>query len=530
MVTRSLWSLAPGWLPLVVFAGCASVPRTPAPEPGVELPGTWTAATSGMEEGRSATPADRWWRSFGDPRLDRLISEAFERNGDLAAAAARIDQAAAQARIAGADALPQVEGSGDGSRRRQNFIGFPIPGGDRQVLSTTSTTVGVSLNVSWEPDLWGRLRAGEAAAVADFEARRADWAGARLSLAGQVTKGWFALLEARAQTRLAEATVENRRLTAERIDRRYQAGLRPPLDLRLALANRASAEALLAQRRQQLDAAQRQLEILAGRYPAAEVGGETEGSEPKGGEAADGELTALLPDLEVPSPPVGLPSELLLRRPDLAAGERRLAAAGARVAEARRALYPQLALTGSTGRRSQDLEDLLDSDFSVWSLVGNLLQPIFEGGRLRAAVELSEAQRRELAASYVQSALRALGEVETALAAEGRLEEQVSALTEAAEQSLAARDLAEDRYEAGLSDILAVLESQRQALDAQSRLLTARRQRLDVRVDLHLALGGGFDRASLDAPGPETLEPATAAATARHKPGPRTGERGDSRR
>jgi len=485
--------LVASWL----LAACASVPDSSPPDPGVEVPASWTALEAEAPAAPdTAFPEDDWWRGFGDPALDRLVDQALERNGDLAAAAARIDQASAQARIVGADPLPRIDTSGNGSRQRQNFIGFPIPGSDRQVLSTTSTSLGVSLNVSWEADLWGRLRAREAAALADVEATRADWAAARLSLAGQVAKGWFALREARAQSRLAEATVDNRRLTEERIRRRYESGLRSPLDLRLAMANRASAEGLLAQRRQQLDAARRQVEILAGRYPRGEVG--TENRIARASMASRTAMTpALEPARELPDPsgpaPTGLPSELLLRRPDLAASERRLAAAGARIEEARKALYPRLSLTGSAGRRSQDLEDPLDSDFSVWSLLGNVLQPIFQGGRLRAAVELSEARQRELAAGYLQSALRAFGEVETALAAESRLGEQVGALTEATEQSLAARELAEDRYAAGLADLLTLLESQRQALDAQSRLLTARRQRLDARVDLILALGGGFE-------------------------------------
>lgn len=466
---------------LPLFAGCASVPETSPPDLAVEIPETWTALEPDAEAD-PAFPADRWWERLGDPELDTLIDEALTHNGDLAAAAARIDQAVAQARIAGADVQPQIDASGNGSRRRQNFIGFPIPGSDRQVLSSTSTSLGVQLNVSWEADLWGRLRAREAAAQADVEARRADWAAARLSLAGQVAKGWLAMREARAQTVLAEETLDNRRRTEERIRRRYEAGLRSPLELRLALSNRASAEALLALRRQQLDAARRQIEILAGRYPAGRVGGQ----------ATEDAAPDRLPEVSAP-PPGGLPSELLLRRPDLIAAGHRLAAAGARIHEARRSLYPRLSLTGSVGRVSEDLEDLLDSDFSVWSLVGNVLQPIFQGGRLRAAVELSEAQQRELATGYVQAALRALGEVETALASEAWLEDQVTALTEAAAQSLAARDLAEDRYAAGLADYLTVLESQRQALTAQSELLSARRRRLEARVDLHLALGGGFE-------------------------------------
>jgi len=190
--------------------------------------------------------------------------------------------------------------------------------------------------------------------------------------------------------------------------------------------------------------------------------------------------------------PAGLPAELLARRPDLVAAERRLAAAGLSVDEARAARLPRISLTGSAGRSSQELEDLLDEDFTVWSLAANLLQPIFQGGRLAAAVDLAEARRREALAGWVSAALAAFGEVEQALAADAFLLARLAALEEAAEQALAARELSEERYLAGLAPYLSVLESQRQALAAESELLAARRGRLDARVDLHLALGGGF--------------------------------------
>lgn len=489
------------------LAGCASAPEPSRPELGVDVPEAWTSkeAEEAMETEPPPLPSDRWWRGFGDPRLNELVAEALERNHDLAAAAARVEQAAAQARIAGADVLPQASAGASGSRRRQNFIGFPIPGGEEQVLSTTSTTVGLSLDLSWEVDLWGRLRSQESAARADYEARRAEWSAARLSLAGQVAKSWFALLETRAQAGLARATAENRRLTEERIRRRYEAGLRSPLELRLAMTQRAGAEALLAQRRRQLDAIRRQLEILAGRYPRGTLGPEgTPAAEPASTESTQAGTTTLAASLPIvpPVPAAGVPSELLSRRPDLAAAEGRLAAAGARVEAARAALYPRLSFSGSLGRTAREIEDLPDPDFSVWSLLGNALQPVFQGGRLEAGVELARSRAEEAGEAWIQTALRAFSEVETALAAEDHLDRQARALEEAAGQALASRRLAEEQYAAGLMDLLTVLESQRQALDAQSRLLTALRQRLDNRVDLHLALGGGFRGGGSDAATP----------------------------
>ncbi|MEM7049358.1 MAG: efflux transporter outer membrane subunit [Acidobacteriota bacterium] len=460
---------------LLVFAlalalGCTSAPPASTPELAFEPPQSWTRPAP-----PTPLPEPTWWRNFDDPTLDDLIREALTSNYDLAGTAARLAAAEARARIAGADRKPSVSAGFDGSRGRQNFIGLPIPGASGGVLSNTSTSLGLSLSGSWEIDLWGRLRANAGAAQAQREASAADLRAARVSLAGLTAKAWFAALDAEAQLRLAEAELGNRQATTDRIRRRYRRGVRSALDLRLAAANEASEAATLPQRRQQVEESRRRLELLLGRYPSAEV-------------ASAGTLPPLPAAL-----PAGLPADLLQQRPDLAAAERRLAAAGFSLVAARAALYPQIRLTGSAGRSSNELGDLVDSDFSIWNLAGNLLQPVFQGGRLRAAVELSEAQRQELLAAYSGSIQRAFGEVESALAAELFLDQQLTALGEAVQEAEAARALAEQRYDAGLIDYLTVLETQRSAFLAQRLLLTAQRQRLDARVDLHLALGGDFD-------------------------------------
>lgn len=457
-----------------ILSGCSLTVREAPRELDLEVPAGWTAEDRQRQAPAAAEPEERWWESFGAAPLNGLVAEALENNHDLAAAAQRLRQAQAQARIAGADLSPQVSAGFDASRARRNFIGFPIPGGGESVLSTTSSSLGVSLNVSWEADLWGRLRAGRDAAAADREAARWDLEGARLSLAGQTAKAWFALAEARQQVDLAEKTVESRRQTQEKIQRRYELGLRGALDLRLATSNRASAEATLAARHRQEDAARRQLEVLLGRYP----GGELEAP----------------PALPPPPGPIkaGLPAELVARRPDLKAADRRLAGAGARVAQARGTLYPALRLTGSGGRTSEELGDLLSGDFSVWSLAAGLLQPIFQGGRLRAGVDLAAAAADEALARYAQAVLQAFSEVETSLAGEGFLRRQEAALERAVREAVAAQATAEQRYSSGLADYLEVLESQRQAFLLESQLLEVRRLRLASRVDLHLALGGGF--------------------------------------
>ena len=468
--------MRPLCLPLLVLLACASVEDGASPVLSFPPPDQWTADAS-------AEPvADRWWRDMGAARLDSLVALALAHNYDLKAAGARLAQAQAQARVAGAPLWPQLNANANGARRKQNFVGLPIPGRDPdQVLSSTSTSFGVDLTASWEADLWGRLRAGAQAALADAAAAAADFRAARLSLAAQTARAYFAAVEAGRQVELAQATVENYRLSTDQIADRYRRGLRSSLDVRLGRSSLATAEATLAQRRGQRDAALRQLELILGRYPGAqvEVGGE-------------------LPAVRGPIP-AGLPAQLVGRRPDLVAAERRLAAADRRLAQARRALLPRISLTASTGRSSSALSNLLDGDFSIWSLVGNLTQPLLQGGRLRAGVDQAAAGAEQALFAYAQSALKAYSEVEAALNAEGLLADQERALATAAEEALAARALAEDRYVRGLADLIALLESQRRAFDAQSRLLAIRRQRLDTRIDLHLALGGGFTLASQSA-------------------------------
>ena len=453
----------------LLLVACAAAPKVNPPDLNVTVPERWSAGQPGAAETDTL-----WWRAFNDETLTRLVAEALAHNLNLQAAAARVGAAAARARIAGAPLYPDAAGRTGGARRKQNFIGLPIPGSGNGVLTSTSNSVGLSLDISWELDLWGRLGAGASAALADMQAARADYAGARLSLAGQTAKTWFAAVEAHRQVELSEATVENFRTSSEVVRERYRRGLRHALDLRRALSNLAGAEAVLQQRRLVYGATRRQLEVLMGRYPAA----------------------ALNPGIALPAlpeaVPAGLPADLVSRRPDLVAAERGLAASYARYTQAKRALFPRISLTGSAGTSSKELENLLDGDFSVWNLAGNILQPLFQGGRIRGGIQQAASQSEQALALYVHSVLAAYAEVENALAAEGFLAKRQAALETATEQALAARRLAEDRYASGLVDLNTMLDAQRGAYASESQLIAVRRQRLENRVNLHLALGGGF--------------------------------------
>lgn len=461
-VRRVMIALAPAAL---LLGGCGSAPPVQSPDLRGALPDSWS------EEAPVAAP-EPWWASFDDPRLRAVVGEALLHNRDLEAAAARLEAAGAEAKIAGADLWPQVSTGGNGARRQQ-VITF-LPG---TTVRSLNDSYGVSLDVSWEVDLWGRLRTQRSAAAADLQAALADYRAARLSIAAQAMKAWFAAVEAQRQLELAETTAASYASTVKTIRDRYETGVRSSLDLRLALVDEAVARTAVETRRRAADRAVRQLEILLGRYPSREMD--------------------VGPDLGEPlaDVPAGLPAELLARRPDLVAAERRLAAAGRRESESRRALLPRLTLTASGGRSGSELENLLHGDFTVWSLAAGLLQPIFQGGRLRAQVTRSGALADAAVADYANRVLEACAEVETLLAAESSLRAQEGAQAVAAEQAAAASALARDRYESGLDDVIPWLSAQRAAADAQSRLLEVRRRRLESRVDLHLALGGDFDPA-----------------------------------
>ena len=456
----------------LLLTACASAPPRQSVNLDVAMPATWSARIESAADSNQIKID--WWTSFHDSSLNLVISQSLQRNLNLDKAASALAAAAAQARIAGASVYPTIGGSLTGSRRKQNFIGFPIPGAEGGILSTTTTTFGVSMNLSWELDLWGRLRAQHSSATAQFQAAQADFYGAQLSLAGQTSKAFFAVVTAKKQLELSRATFESWKQSSDQVQRRYTSGLTTALEYRLTLSNLALAEANLATQQRQYEASQRQLELLLKRYPAAEI-------------SFVSDLPSITEEI-----PAGLPADIISRRPDVLAAERRLAAAYMGGKSARRALYPQISLTSSKGTSTKDLADLLNGDYGVWSLAGNLLQPIFQGGLLRANVDLSRAQAKQALADYQSAVLAALAEVESALSNEQLSSVRERALHDAAEQSKAALRLAEDQYSRGVISFLTKLESTRSAYDTESRYLDAKQQRLDARVDTYLALGGGF--------------------------------------
>jgi NodT family efflux transporter outer membrane factor (OMF) lipoprotein len=459
----------------LVLAGCRVLPPESRLAEAGAVPGSWSAAP----EARKGVDDD-WVDRFGDGRLRALVAEAYASNRDLQAAAANVQRAVAAARGAGAAARPQLSLEPSVRRDAQNFIGFPIggPGGTDGVLRNIQTIYGAQLGLSWELDLWGRVRAGEEAALADLQAQGQTYRGARASLAAQVVKSWLLLTELNGQVALAREACETRRDSAELIRGRFERATGDAggsaSQLRLAETDVATAEAALQARLAERDQAMRQLEILLGRYPSAALGAATE-----------------LPVVKDP-PPAGLPSELLLRRPDILAAERNLAAAGRRRDEAVRAFFPTFSLTSSGGRSTDQLRRIFDSDFGVWSIAGQLSQPILQGGRLKSQLATRDAEEKRALAELQQTVLDAFGEVEIALAADRFLARRGAAVAAAAGLSEEAAEAARRDFTLGTTDVLTLLTAETRRIDLVSQRLLLRRLRLENRVNLHLALGGDY--------------------------------------
>lgn len=445
----------------LLLAGCSAVPREEYPT--TPIPDEWQQPTNIQLEKSSA-----WIKDFNDPQLESLILQALANNHDLKASSARVEAALAQARIVGADLNPSVNGRFDAQRRRSNSDS------NGSVSNNYNTDLGVGVDISWELDLWGRLSSRAQAATLNFEVSEAEWQAAQLSLAASVARSWFNLTEAQLQLSLVEKRLSNLSDNLITIEENFRLGLRDALDVYLARADVAGEQARISNRRSNLMNARRTLEILLGQYPEGLI-------------TSTDTLTPLSSAI-----PSGLPSELLQRRPDLMASQKQLESTNQLAAAAHADRFPRLTLTGDIGTRSNELDNLVSSDYLVWSVFGGLTTPIFDSGRLEAEEERAVANIKIAEANYNQALLTAFQEVEEGLVNESLLLEQETALKTAAEESIAAENLAFDQYQNGLLEFITVLESQRRSFDAQSTEIDVRNQRLQNRINLYLALGGAF--------------------------------------
>jgi multidrug efflux system outer membrane protein len=467
MIARALRRM-PAVASLMALAACSMAPdyRPPATPDAVafkEAEG-WAQATP-MDD----APRGAWWERFGDPYLNDLQARGDAASPTIAAAVARYDQAVAIADRASAERLPVIGAQAQGARQRFSR-GRPLAGGN----GGTYNDVVLGGTFDWEIDLWGRLRNSARAGRAEAQASSADLASARFSLHASIADTYFRLRGLDAEAALLRQTSEAFARAAELTNTRHEGGIASGLDTSRAQAQLSDARSQLSTIALDRAVAEHQLAVLIGETPSAFT------------------VAQSTPRIDPLPVPTGTPAQLLQRRPDIAAAERRVAAANARIGVARAAWFPALTL-GLSGGYEAASGNILSAANSFWAL-GPLaaVQTIFDGGRRKADVRRARAEFDEAAADYRQTVLTSFREVEDNISGSRRLDEAVLQQQDAATAAGRTRELALTRYRDGASDFLDVVVAQTAALDAERLTLILRTRRLQANVALVRALGGGF--------------------------------------
>lgn len=422
---------------------------------GTKIPPNWTASSIGGDVGNG------WLKTFNDAQLSAIVAEAIANNLDLRQAAERVEEAREAVIVVGAQLKPHIAGTVGGAGTVKS------PSGD---LGGSYATYGL---LSWEIDVWGRLRAERASAEETYEAVGLDYAFARQSLSATAADCWYLAVETRQLVALAQEDVKTYTRLLELAKLRRAVGKVADLDVAEASASLDAAESDLRRAQAEYSDARRVLEVLMGRYPSSEI--------------------AIAETFSPPPPPVqpGLPSSLLERRPDIIAAERRVQAAFHAQEATRLALYPSFSLNLASGH----LDDLLlgaEGTSFLHSGIG-MLVPLYEGGALRAEVRIATAEQEQAVAYYGSVSLKAFEEVETALTDENFLSERIPFENSAFENRSEAVRLAEIKYKYGSADLFLVLTLQAEQISQQIELIKLSYALLRNRINLHLALGGSFD-------------------------------------
>lgn len=475
---RSL-GLVAALLGLGALAGCAVGPNYRRPP--VETPESTRGEPGPPDE---ASLADLpWWEVFRDPALQALIAEAIAGNHDLAAAAARVEEARNEIIVARADMFPQIGYTGQAVRQRAAiFPGAPSP--------TFNEFLG-TFNLAWEIDVWGRIRRSTEAARAQYLAAEAARRGVLLTLVSDVAQAYFEMLDLDRELEITHRTTASFADTLDLFQRRYRGGIGTLLEVSRAEAALTQARAQIPNLERQVVARENQISTLLGRPP---------GDVARGG--------SLSPEQLVPTVPVGLPSQLLERRPDIQQAEQALVAANAEVGVAVASFFPKLGLTSLYGGQSAELENVVKHGANVWAIAGSLAGPLFQGGRLLGNYRAQSAAFDDAAERYEQTTVQAFAEVSDAIVARDRLarvradlDATVTALQESVRLSL-------QRYTDGIANYFEVLEAQQQLFPAELALVRVQADELVAVVTLYRALGGGW---RLDVPA-WSAPPATTAA------------------
>ena len=442
-------------LALLLLCSCVSV--TSFIEPPVAVPDKWQA-----EAGQASTALPLWWTSFNDPALTALVDKSLANNLDLKLAQARLREAEAVRALAKAQYWPSLTANAEGGSSGSNNNSH-----DSYQLGST---------LSWEIDLWGEKRLGDEAASAAYQASEAAWYGTQVSLAAEVASSYVDLALARQRLTIAKSNLASQQETYQFITWRNQAGLIGQLTLDQASTTIAQTKAQIPSLEITEASARHRLAVLTGALPQ---------------EASFATLEAKLPTLPA-TPDIGLPADVLRRRPDVMAAERNLAASVARTGVAETALYPSFTLSGTLGLAALSPAEILSGGTISRSLLGSLAGTLFDAGRLRQNLHISEAQQEQAFITYQQTILTALEEVENALISLKRNSLRRELLDQAALSAASAASLAASEYQAGTIDYQTLQETERTRLSAEDSAASARAAELSSLITLYKAAGGGW--------------------------------------
>ncbi len=444
------------------LAACGTNPNYQ--RPASNLPGQY--GTTAPADAAASIP-NNWWTLFNDAELNALIAQALEKNADLRIAIARVDEAAGVLKEAGAAQWPQIDLGASSSRSKSSTL-------NGQPNASVGTSNRLALSTAFEIDLWGRLRNASRAAQAQYLSSRYARDTVALTLAGTTAQAYFSLRALDAQIAVTQVTLKSRDDSLTVAQNRLKAGYASTLDLAQAQAARAATAAALSDLMRQRGLLQNQLGSLTGQPGLAIAAGD-------------------LSKLPLPAtPPAGLPSALLDRRPDVQQAEQTLVSANAQASVAKAALLPTISLSGNYGGQSAELSDLLKTGARIWSIGFGLALPLFDAGKITARTEQAQARQQQAVGAYQKAAESAFKEVADALIANEQLATQETALQTQLEAAQRALTLSTKRYNAGYSAYLEVLDAQRTSNDAELAIVRVRQSRLAGSVDLMKALGGGW--------------------------------------
>ncbi len=454
-----------------LLAACAADPGYQRPD--MDLPASWPSKPGDARPVATA-PGGHWWKIYGDPVLDKFEEEALAHNADAQVALAKVLEARALLGLADADRNPAVSANAKGSRTGSSLAtASPRPANSPRAQNSARVT----LDASYELDLWGKYRHASEASRAEMLAAESARDAVQLTLAAQVAQQYFALLASDAQAATLRRALAGRQEKLALDRKRFEAGLLSEYETRQGEAEEAAARSQLAAIGQTREKQETALALLLGRSPREVMGGTLERGNPA------------LPALRVPE---GLPAELLLRRPDLKEAELRLTALDARIGVVRSQFFPSISLTAYLGSESASLANLFSGPAGIFQFAANASQPIFNSGRTGLGVEAAEARRDQALAQYRKAVASAFADVRNALSAQEAARQMAESENARSKALAQAYRQAELRHQGGITSRFELLEVERNVLLAELNRLDAERAQRAAVADLFKALGGGW--------------------------------------